>query len=388
MRNFYKLALSLVPLLIIFLLVICQCNQTIFAFIIIKASLNNWYDFFSSKALSVISYLTRSGESAVGRLGAQIAIGSVFGVQIGQNSSLSLKLKTIGMSHLWSASGLSLYLFIQVINSFLSLFSYVSFNKKTFLSILSLLFFWCVGPKSASLQRSFLSILLFLLFSKYFGFQLSKLRLLVYILIIIILLQPTLINSLSLWFSVGAVFGVICLNSFLSSLFKMDQTTFFSNSSFLSKILFRIKKMLRVFFKNVVLFLSLQLGMLPLISLTWGEISLMSLLLNILMAGVAPNVFYLGLIWCVWIVFYILWLRSFAFAKVLSSLLMFPLEWLFEISDQFVQIDQMALRIPEFSTIATIAWYTAIFLINQFFVYRRKTEISAQYTLNNIFSFW
>lgn len=386
MRNFYKLALSLLSLLIILLLVICQCNQTNFAFIIIRASLNNWYDFFSSKALSVISYLTRSGESAVGRLGAQIAIGSVFGVQVGQNSSSSLKLKTIGMSHLWSASGLSLSLFIQVINSFLSLFSYVSFNKKTILCIFSLLFFWCVGPKSASLQRSFLSILLFLLLSRRFGFQLSKFRSLLFVLFIIILLQSTLIDSLSLRFSAGAVFGVICLNPFLSSYFKFKQDIPFSHSSFLSKILFKIKKLLHAFFKNVVVFLSLQLGMLPLISSTWGEIGLVSLLVNVLMAGVASLIFYLGLIWCVWIVLYAFIFHHLDFADMFSSFLMFPFELLFEISDQFVQIDQIVLSIPKFSTLATIAWYTAIFLINMLYISRRKTEIYAQFSLNNIFT--
>jgi len=199
-------------------MIICQSNPTFLLFHVVVASLIDWFRFFNRAALASLSYLATCGEALVGKQLSQLAIGSVFGVQLGKNSSLSTNLKTIGMSQLWSASGFSIGIFISIVNSFISICRQISYNKKLILTLLSLFFFWFVSSQSPSVLRAVLSVSLSLVVKKFLGLQFSGLRLLFYVLCMIIIFDHSLTDSISLRFSATAVFGVLQLFPVLSSL--------------------------------------------------------------------------------------------------------------------------------------------------------------------------
>lgn len=391
MRIFLYLALLTLTLLTTLLILICQSNPTFLFFYYIVASLIDWLRSLNDIALSSLSYLTMHSEALVGKLLSQLALGSVFGVQIGQNSSLSNNLKTIGMSQLWSVSGFSITLFLNIIDSIFSLRGYISFHKRTILSILSLFFFWCVSSKSPSFQRAIISMIISLVFKKILGVQISSLRLLIFVIFILVIFNHSLIDSISLRFSAGAVFGVIHLFPFLSSLVQFQSRSFSTSSSYIYKIIYFIKKFFYLFYKNLALFLSLQLGMLPLISSAWGEVGLLSLLVNTLLVGLAPAIFYFGVFWCFWVInlsliFTCLGLDC--YSSNISRCFLFPFITLFEIADQLVQFEQFPITVPAFSLRVTIVWYMGIFLIGKLHTNRSKRTIFSRYSLSKLANSW
>lgn len=393
MRIFSNLALILITLLAILLIIICQSDPTFLLFYYVVASLIDWLRFFNDVALSFFSYLAMHSEALVGKLMSQLALGTVFGVQLGQNSSLSDNLKNIGMSQLWSISGFSIGLFINLVESFICVCRYISFNKRAFLSILSLLFFWCISSKTPSFQRAVISMILSLVVKKIFGLQLSGLRLLIYVLFLLVFYDSSLINSISLRFSAAAVFGVINLFPFLSSLIPFSPSSRLSppSSSFSYLIIFNFKNFFSLIYKNFSLFLSLQLGMLPLISSTWGEVSLISLLVNTLVVGLAPAIFFLGVFWCCWVIgcsFMVPFLGFDSFSSTLSACLLFPFITLFEVADQVAQFNFFQITVPAFSLNITIIWYIVIFLIGRLHSSRVHRMIFSRYSLSTLISSW
>jgi len=164
-----------------------------------------------------------------------------------------------------------------------------------------------------------------------------------------------------------------------------------TRSSLSSFVIYIFRKSFSLFYKNFALFLSLQLGMLPLISATWGKIGLISLLINTLTVGLAPVIFYLGICWCGWLIclhFTFLFFGFYYLSSTLSASLLFPLITLFEISDRILQLDQFSTTLPVFSPTLTIIWYIVIFLIGRFHLYRTHRTIFSRYSLSALVDSW
>ncbi len=328
-------------------------------------------------------------------MSSKMAFGLVFGVQLGQNSALYRNLQLIGMSNLWSASGLSISLFLSAQRYFFGLIRYLSLNKKTVLHLFSLLTFWCLSGKSLSLLRAVVMSLLAILVRQWGGRQLSSITALIFTLVIILLLDINHFHSLSLRFSAAAIFAVIylcpSLEEFCFSLLPFRVVRFsdshLKRAKLHSRLFFGLKRLLAMLIKNFSLFLSIQLGMLPLASSIWPEIGLLSLAVNTFLAGIAPVLFLVGLIWISLLSFLgivSLLLNFQLFMATFLSLAIFPLVIFIEMSDHIVQIEQIVIKIPGFSWQATLIWYIGIFLLGEWRQWRVGRALRARPSFTNL----
>ncbi|KUK79795.1 MAG: hypothetical protein XD95_0115 [Microgenomates bacterium 39_7] len=368
-----------------------NADQSFLIISTLLCSLNYWFTSLSLICITLKDQLLAMGSELVGTLDSDLAFGLLWGVQLGQNGSLSRKLKLIGMSSLWSASGLSISLLLSTQRSFFGRLRYIPITKRTILHLLTLLVFWYMSDNSVSLMRALLMATLSLLLKDCFGRQLKSFYSLLLSLGFLLLLDFNLIDSLSLRFSVAAVFAVLYLHPFLRSCLPLASlkhgTSYSRVSSPLASLIDHLALLLNVLIDNFSLFLSIQLGMLPLISHTWGELSLVQLMTNTLIAVISPFLFFIGLIWFLWMLPMVLF-KSFMFpshfGSDISLLLLLPVKTLLQISDQLVQIEQVVLIIPQFSSLSIYLWYGAIFLVGEWHLWRMGRARCARPSLTSL----
>ncbi len=360
-------------------------NQPFFFTHLFLGSINDWVDsLFSLMEYSKQSLITLGG-LIVGNRESLLAVGLVFGVQLDQNSSLGHRLKTIGMSQLWSASGFSVSLLTTLFSWFLSKARYISLLQKTILLLLVTLFFWLIAGAGISLLRASLSVGLAILIKRYFGKQLTSFRSLLYVVLIILIFFPASHQLVSLKFSIAAVFGIICLHPFV---YQRLVSLFFAGNdrkrSFFPTALVTL-------FSSFSLFFSISLGMLPLISFTWGEVSLTNLFITTLLSCFSKALFFLGLAWIVWcgllfIMEFFVQLPSMISAFSLTLLL--PVQYLLELSEHFSQIAQFTIIIPRFNNLAVVIWYCSLFLIYHLHQSQKKRKIYSIFSLKTLAKTW
>ncbi len=371
-------------------------NQLFSIINLIAASLFDWCYLFQQRAVSLKVLVEVLSNSLIGKNQSQLMLGLIFGAKNSLNSSLHRSFKVIGMLHIWSASGFNVTLFLSSIVFLLNIVSYCSYKLKTILLLLSVLFFWYISGQGPAMQRAVLMTGLSLLIRRLFFKQLKPLYSLLLAISLIIALEPNLINSLSLKFSAAATAGIIVLQSFFSSLIRNG----FNNKSFFSSRHVQTKRqslffkaatvMLRYFCKNFTLFFSVQIALLPLISSTWGELSLLAVLSNSLLSGVLPILVILGLVWFAWCIF--TWLlmniqlfNIVPFSRVVGLLLALPLNLFLAASQFFAQLEAAVVKIPEFSDTQIYLWYLAWGLLG-WQHYRRKVKAKIKPLAIKVFS--
>lgn len=315
------------------------------------------FSHFSKQVILLKQTMNQTGTELVGKNTSELASGLVFGVQLGRNTQLARSLQVIGMSQLWSASGFSISLYIFCLERCLQLLFSCSRLIRTILILFGLLSFWYASSQAPSLQRAVITSSLALVVRELCYRQISSLRSLFFSVLLIILVQPFLLDSLSLQFSVAAVLGVISLRGLFLSWLSFTHTR---------RRLNLLERLFQAAGANLALFLSLQLGMLPLISLTWGELNLFGVITSVLLASFAPLLFYLGMIWCCWTLLVILFQSFFSlsrFVYTISTLLLLPLTSFTSFAQSFSQVEELSIRIPQFSTAFSIIWFAVLLLI-------------------------
>jgi hypothetical protein len=376
-------------------------DQPFLIFSTLLSSLIYWFEIGSLLCDALKVELKAIGYYYLGNLDTSYAMGLLWGVQLGQNGSLHHKLQVIGMSTLWSASGLAVSLFLSAQRSIYSFLRYVYISKRTILHLLSLFFFWHMSAKSPSLLRALLMASLALIIKDLCNRQLKSIYSLFLTLCFLLIYDLLISNSqfgqsLSLQFSVAAVFGVVYLQPTIKSLFikillKRNRSSTFISSSSITTFISFVRKNCSWFFSMIVnnlsLLLSIQLSMLPLISQTWGEVNLVQFITSTLIAGLSPALFLLGLIWFVWTlaVFSFGLIGRFDYlSRTVSLLLIFPVKMMFQLADQLVQIEQVVLLLPPFNNLSTIAWYSAIFFVGEYYVWRMGRALRARPSFNHL----
>lgn len=361
---------------------------------IFASSLKYWLCFLENEILSFKSLSLEKSNRLIGDQLSNLMFGLMFGAQNSLNSSLYHSFKIMGMLHICSASGFNVSIFSKAISFLLEIGSYCNYFLKTILLLLSALCFWYMSGQGPSMQRAVLMTGLSLLVRRLGFKQLKPLRSLVFVSLIIILMDFSLVDSLSLRFSVLATAGIILLTPVFTFLAegwlqpgRFEKTT--SNRD--GFLVYFLKTLYRYFARNLALFFSVQLALLPLISATWGEFSLLSIITNSLLSGVLPVLVTLGLIWFGWCAGVVLTsnlvkpvtlanpvvqakIPNFpkipVFAKitaylanlervsqVFGFLTTLPLNFFLQVSHYFTQLDVGAVIIPEFNTTQTVLWY-------------------------------
>jgi predicted membrane metal-binding protein len=346
-------------------------NPLILTINIIVSSLKDWSQFFQTQISGFKALSLEQSNLLIGGQLSNLMFGLIFGAQNSLNSTLYHSFKIMGMLHIWSASGFNVTLFSKAISFLLDIGSYCTYFLRTILLLLSALFFWYMSGQGPSMQRAVLMTGLSLLVRRLCFKQLKPLRSLFFVILIIILIDFSLVDSLSLRFSAAATAGIILLSPAFSSLGERWLSLSRSNKKKMNQdgLLLRLSKsLLSYFFRNLALFFSVQIALLPLISSTWGEIGLLSVITNSLLSGALPILVTLGLIWFSWCSAGIIWASTLAkitvqfvnfnkFSQVFGLLATLPLNFFLKIGHYFTQLDVGSVAIPEFNTVQIGLWY-------------------------------
>lgn len=384
-------------------------NQLISAFGLFVSSLKYWFQFIENEVFIFKSLCLEKSNHLIGHQLSNLMFGLVFGAQNSLNSSLYHSFKIMGMLHIWSASGFNVTLFSKTISFLFNISSYVSYFFKTILLLLSTLFFWYMSGKGPSMQRAVLMTGLSLLVRRLSFKQLRPLKSLCLVIFLIVLLDLSLVESLSLRFSVAATSGIILLSPVFSGIADYLIAKVGSNNikqlldyRFYRRIdtqdnwvLRLLKSLLRYFFHNLALFFSVQIALLPLISSTWGEIGLLSIITNSLLSGFLPILVVLGLLWFSWCVVEIAWEKALSgflvefmnfsnFFQVLGLLITLPLNFFLKISTYFTQVDLGSVVIPEFNVAQTGFWYFGWAVVGWWWQ-KRQTRLKTKLLCVNVF---
>lgn len=330
---------------------------------LVYASFFDWWNFFQAQILIFKDSIFNLSQLFIGVQPTEAMFGLVFGAQRSLNSSLYHSFKVMGMLHIWSASGFNVAIFVSTIKLILNTATHCSAYLKTILLLLGTCFFWMISGQGPSMQRAVIMSALSLLVRKLLFKQLHSLWSLVLTVVIILLLDFSLISSLSLQFSVAATAGIIVLNPLFFSLekriFKSGQKVGRTRGVWsLFKIL--ICSAVRYFYQNFSIFFSVQLALLPLISSTWGEIGWLSVLTNTFLAGLLPLLVTLGIIWfgcCALASVAVQFFNITEITRILGLVLTFPLNIFLELSHFLARFEAGTLKISEFSQTATWLWF-------------------------------
>ncbi len=384
-------------------------NQLFLTLSVIEASLFDWWQTASLAGEQLRAGLTMISSQLLGKNSTDVILSLVFGAERDLNSSLLHTFRVIGMLHIWSASGLNVSIFLTTIDSFLHKLTYINCRIKTILLLLSLFFFWCMSGRGPSMQRAVFMTAIALMVRRYGFKQMKTVYALFYAVALILILQPNLVNSLSLQLSVAATLGIIKILPVVNQVlftglsligFFSQKTGELNNSTRLvannpsgqksinsgsrqsiwQQWLTRAGRLVNSYIcRNFALFLSVQLALLPLISITWGEISFLAVLTNTILAGCLPFLVKLGLAWCGWCCLVgLVELLGWAggpqlMARLISLVFSLPFQAFLDFSHWLAEIEAGAVKIPAFQPWQMWLWY-GLWLLAAWWWRRRSTR--------------
>ena len=235
----------------------------------------------SSRVLSLRKSIT---ESLLNSLEGDRA-GLLIAMLIGDKSYISPQTRTAysnsGAAHLLAVSGLHVSLWVTVVMGFFALFV-TSKRLRHAIGIIFLAFFAALTAFSPSVMRASFMYLL-LLSSVFFGRKAESLNSLGFALLAITAFNPFAVLSTSLALSASAVFGVLTLGQYLCSAF--------------SRLLLKIKasspaaelsKRVITYIADIVLIsVAVSITTLPVTVYTFGRLSLIAPVTNVLVIGLS-----------------------------------------------------------------------------------------------------
>jgi predicted membrane metal-binding protein len=291
----------------------------------------------------------------------------------------------MGMLHLWSASAYNISVFSKLVDAGLAALHFVNYHWRTFFNLLFLFFFWCMSSQTVSMQRAMLMVLGLLIAGRLLGRQFVSTRRLIVAVGLLLLLNPTLLESWSLRFSAAASWGVITLFPLLQNLLYPIEYKFFKTQpavGVLRKMYNYLKLIgtfvLRLSLTNLALFMAVQLALLPLLGELGAQLGLIGVLSNTLVASFTPLLMLLGFFWFGWnlITWPIVQFEQIRSLIVGLSLVMTqPLDWFLALAHQLSSLNGTALIIPQFSPVGTILWFLLLFIIGQaYWLVRRRAQ--------------
>ena len=265
---------------------------------------------------------------------ADIANAMLLGDQHGIDNETKSNFRDIGLSHLLVVSGLHTAIIAEL---FTVLFLHLKFSKKyaALASCFGVLAFMCVTCFPATVLRAGIMIILFKL-GKFFYLQSDSLNSLGFATLAISIFNPSSGGDIGFLMSVCATLGIIILNPKINLFLRR-----FPKSNY-TKCKYHVQSILSVIFSIVSVTISATLFTMPITILYFKNISLISILANLLVSipatilvatlllvavlNLAPIFKFIVMplvILCEWIIKYMLliakWLSSLPFASISTA---------------------------------------------------------------------
>jgi competence protein ComEC len=340
-------------------------DQLFMAFLYLLTSIKDWLQYFIKFKAEVIV----ASSAVIGRSRTQILNSLIFGSQQPLTNSLHRNFQIMGMLHLLSASGYNVGLVLQSVRLLLKRLSYLSQKTKAILTALSVLFFFYLSNGGYSLQRAVLMALFSIVIRRLRYHQISSIRSLAYACFLIIVWQPASLDSLSLQLSIAATWGIVWLQPVLTRWFAKNNNTRKHGSS--SKISI-FKSYCR---QGLVLYLAAQIGVLPILVNTFGEISLLGLITNTFLTGLVPLLTLIAVVWFGYISIFLLMDRLnlvvLGFIQpALSVVVSSSLDSFLHLSDWLGQASGWLWAVNNRPFSLVVVWYLSWLLVG--FYYRKK----------------
>ncbi len=352
---------------------IMQSNQPFNLFLAWGGSLMNWVRLLILLLTQLKSAVFANGNSWIGAMRSQLLLSFLFGAEQRLSKDQHRIFKVIGMLHILSASGFNVRVVSRLAQSVLQRAACLSQKIKTILIGLSVFIFFHLSTISLSLWRACLMTLLSLLVRRCFYRQVDSLRLFIYVCILMIVFDGTVIDSVSWQMSIAATGSIIWLLPFF-------QETFFTRGQHFQHLNYQGSNFTRLIFglfsyfvQNVSLYLAAQVGILPIILLTWGELNLWGLVVNTGLSGLMSSLVFLALVWFIACCLYgllpvcLLNCLGFLFGGLMTILLDFT-EFLSRLGQDYIW------HLPQFKPIFVWTWYGSWFLLG--YLWRKKKQKS------------
>jgi ComEC/Rec2-related protein len=338
------------------------------------SSLINWVRFLLILLVQLKSAVFANGDDWIGAERSQLLLSFLFGAQQKLSNDQHHIFKVIGMLHILSASGFNVRVVRRLTQSLLQRAACLSQKIKTILIGLSVLVFFYLSNFGLSLFRACLAAWLALLIGSILYRQISSLRLFIYVCILMIGFDKTVVDSISWQMSIAATGSIIWL-------LPVFQKSFFAHREYLRRLNYHSSNFTRVIFglfsyfvQNVNLYLAAQVGILPIILLTWGELNLWGLVINTGLSGLMSSLVFLALVWFVVCCLYgllpacLLNCLGFLFGGLITILLDFT-EFLSDLGQNYIW------HLPQLKPIFVWTWYGSWFLVGYFWRKQRQNRL-------------
>ncbi len=248
---------------------------------------------------------------------ASLLNGIIFGIKLKTTPIFYEQLKMVGLLHIVVLSGINITLLAAIVSSFTQ-----NFSKKLSILIIILtiiIFIFFVGPEAPIVRAGIMGILTFV--GILFGRKTYPIYLLFISLLIIAIIWPRWLKTISLWLSFGATLGIILFGQVKR---KRIKTLF---DGFKLFILAELKPSLAA-----------QIFTVPIIFYSFKEISLISPLANLLVSPIIAPLMVFGFLTAVFgkINFYLGLIPAWV-CHLMLSYLVFIVETLSKIPGAFIK---------------------------------------------------
>jgi competence protein ComEC len=238
---------------------------------------------------------------------SEIVVATLLGDKRKIPQTLLDQFNQVGISHIIAISGANIVIFATIL---LSIFIFIGFSryKAFYLVSVSIFLYLLIIGFQASAIRAGIMVFIYLL-ARQLGRLSESINALIFTAVIMLLLNPLLLSDVGFQLSFTAVLGLIYLLPHLEKIFR-------KTSNFL-----QIKQV-------VLVSLSAQIAVFPIIVYYFKILSIVSLFANVLIAPIIPLIMILGIIV---LIIGIFWLELASFVGLLLWLIINYLLWIVEI---------------------------------------------------------
>jgi competence protein ComEC len=303
----------------------------------IEKAKGNFGNFFLKLIFSFKNKLNESLNRGLPRPESAILEALLFGEEQNFSEDLKEKFNLTGTRHLAAVSGMNITIVSAILVSFLLLLGFWRQQAFYFAIIILISYILMVGAPASALRAGIMAILF--LTSQHFGRLSSASRLMLFAATIMLVINPLLLKlDVGFQLSFLAVMGLIFLQPFFSELFKKIPDNFQLRTSLAST-------------------LSAQIFVLPLLVYNFGQVSLISPLINILILPLIPFITIFGFIFSFIGIFFQ------SLARILFWLVYFMLAYIIKTVDFFSKFSFASINFKNVSWVWLIIFYFILIII-------------------------
>lgn len=273
--------------------------------------------------------LSEKVASLIGGKEGKVASAIALGDKSGLTSRLKLDFRRVGASHILAVSGMHLsvlILFLRII------FGFVNKKKRNLILIAIALFYMALTGFSPSVCRAALMIAVFLA-AEIFGEEGDGITSLFVAMAVILAVSPNTVYAAGFWLSCLATFGILTV----VPAFKFKFLAVKDGNGRVKRF---FKRVLKYILTLAVASVAAQMFTLPVIFVTFGGISVFSVISGIILIPIAEIALILSIFACVFAFVPFVSVAVAAVAKLPLSLMVFTVEKISSVSGAYISIRQ------------------------------------------------